>query len=264
MTPLDRAHAEMTADPEAALPRLRFYETLAEGELVVLLEAEPEPGAEAVPALFPTEESTLVLAFDSEARLAEFAEGAAPYAALPGRALIELLAAQGFGLGLNFGTATSEFLMPASAVTWLAGVLANRAAEVEALPQAFSAPDLPQSLLLALDRKLARAAGLAEYALLIGADWPERRGLLLAFVGAKDGAERALAQAAGEALSFSGLDDEAPDLHLDVAFLASEDPALDRFKGLALRFDLPEPEAAQALSRPLPPGSDPAKPPRLR
>src|SRR5690606_18457267 len=108
------------------------------------------------------------------------------------------------------------------------------------------------------------AAGLADHALLIGADWPDRSGLLLAFVGAKDGAERALAQAAGEALRFSGLDAQSPELHLDIAFLASDDAALARFNGLALRFDLPEPEAAQALSRPIPPGSDPSKPPRLK
>src|SRR5690606_24289656 len=196
MTPLDLAHAAMTAEPSSALPRLRFYEALAEGELVVLLEAEPEPGAEAVPALFPTDDGTLALAFDSEERLATFAQGAAPYAALPGRALIELLAKQGLGLGLNFGVAPSEFLMPAEAVTWLAGVLQNPATEVEALPRGFSAPDLPQDLLLGLDRKLARAAGLAEHALLVGADWGDRRGLLLAFIGAKPGAERALAQAA--------------------------------------------------------------------
>lgn len=265
MTPLDLAHAAMAADPDANPPRLRFYEALAEGELVILLEAEPEPGAEAVPALFPTEDGTLVLAFDSEERLASFAEGAAPYAALPGRALIELLAARGFGLGLNFGVAPSEFLMPSEAVTWLAEVLQQSAAEIEALPKHLTKPVLPEALLAALDRKLARAGGLADHALLVGADWDEgRRGLLLVFVGAREGAERALAQAAGEALRFSGLDEAGEEVTLDVAFLRPEDAALPRLSALALRFDLPEPEEAQALTRPIPPGMDPEKPPRLR
>jgi len=59
-----------------------------------------------------------------------------------------------------------------------------------------------------------------------------------------------------QALTFSGV--EAG--WLDVAFLPTGDPALGAVAAQGLRFDIPVPEAAG----PAAPGTDPAKPPRLR
>ena len=61
-------------------------------ELFLLIE-EAEDGAEVRPRVFALEEGRFVLAFDREDRLAAFAEGPAPYAALPGRVLAQRLAA---------------------------------------------------------------------------------------------------------------------------------------------------------------------------
>ena len=71
------------------------------------------------------------------------------------------------------------------------------------------------------------------------------------------GAEPALAQAASEALIFSGLDAG----EMDVAFFAASNPVSARLAKVGLRFDLPQPEP---VSAPNAPGMDPDTPPRLR
>lgn len=258
MTALDRAHGAMTAAPEDDAARLRFYERLADSELFLLLAAEPQ-GDNLEPELFEVEGGRFMLVFDREERLAEFTGQIAPYAALSGRAVSSMLAGQGIGLGLNLGVAPSEMLLPAEAVDWLAATLAHRPSEVEARPEEVLAPHgLPEVLLTALDAKLATAAGLARMAYLVAVRYEGNRpGHLLAFVDAAEGAEHALANAAGEALTFSGL--EAGEM--DVGFFAASDPIAARLAKVGLRFDLPEPEHSDG---PAAPGMDPRKPPRLR
>ncbi len=259
MTPLDQAHAEMTETGEDAA-RLRFYERLADGELFLLLEQEPVDDA-VTPRVFPLEEGPVVLVFDREDRLAEFAGAIVPYAALPGRVVVRQLAGQGVGIGLNLGVAPSAFLVPSDAVDWLATLLDRAPATIEARPERFIPPgDLPEILLRALDQKLARAAGLAGAALLAGVVYGGgHRGHVLALIGAVEGAQPALANAVGEALTFSGFDAG----ELDVVFLDADDPVLGQLASVALRFDLPEPAASEP-GMPAAPGSDPARPPILR
>lgn len=254
-TPLDRAHAAMDQDDAA---RLRFFERLADAELFLLLAAEAD-GDRIEPDLFEIGAARYVLAFDREDRLAGFVGRAAPYAALSGRALAAMLTGQGIGLGLNLDVAPSSILIPPGAVDWLHATLANRPAETAARPVELCAPaGLPEPLLAALDAKLAAAGGLARFAYLATVTYaPARRGHLLAFVGAAPGAEAALAQAAAEALTFSGL--EAGEL--DVGFFDAADPMAARLARVGLRIDLPDPAEPDA---PRAPGSDPNRPPRLR
>ncbi|MDH3264377.1 MAG: SseB family protein [Paracoccaceae bacterium] len=257
-TPLDRAHAAMQAAPEDERARLRYFERVADGELFVLLAAEPgEQGLDF--ETFPVGGGRYVLAFDREERLAAFAGRPAPYAALSGRALANMLAGQGLGLGLNLG-ALSETLLAAEALGWLAATLGHEGPEeTEARPEEFRAPvGLPEPLIEALSVKLALAAGLARAAWLCGVSYEGgRRGHLLAFVDAEPGAEAALARAVSEALVFSGIEAGA----LDVAFLDAADPAAARLATVGLGFEIPKPAAPEP---PAAPGSDPARPPRLR
>ncbi|WP_102108215.1 SseB family protein [Oceaniglobus roseus] len=257
MTPLDRAHAAMEAAPEDDAARLRFYERLADGELFLLL-ARDSDGETLDPDVFDTADGRFVLVFDREDRLAAFTGRPAPYAALSGRSVIAMLAGQGLGLALNPEAAPSATLLGAEAVDWLHATLARVPDTVETRPEEVSAPrGLPEVLLGALDTKLATARGLASSAYLAGVRYDGGgQGHLLAFVGALPGAEPALARAAGEALTFSGIEAGT----LDVAFLAAADPLAARLARVGLRFDIPKAEAAA----PVAPGMDPERPPKLR
>ncbi|MFN6979952.1 MAG: SseB family protein, partial [Gemmobacter sp.] len=118
-SPLDIAHAAMTAAPDDDAARLRYFAALADAELVLMLGAEAE-GGQIVPKVFPLTDGPVVLAFDGDDRLAAFAEGPVPYAALPGRVIARQLAGQGVGLGVNLG-GDAAFLVPPAALDWLAG-----------------------------------------------------------------------------------------------------------------------------------------------
>ncbi|MFN3663010.1 SseB family protein [Yoonia sp.] len=260
MTDLDVAHAAMEAAPDDDAARLRFYERLADSEMFLLLGEEAEDD-QIKPALFDVEGGKFALIFDREERLADFVGRAAPYAALPGRALVQMLAGQGVGLGLNLEVAPSAMLIPADAVDWLARTLSHAPSETEARIASISAPrHLPQSVVTGLDRKLAIAGGLARTAYLVAATYDNGvQGHVLAFVDAAPGAEKALASAAGEALTFSGIEAGV----MDVLFLRASDPMAARLAKVGLRFDLPQPELTAPYS-PTAPGMDPAKPPKLR
>ena len=101
-TPLDRAHRAMTARPADEAARLAYYHRLVGAELCLLLTREPE-GDDLAPRVLNLSDGPVVLAFEGEERLAAFADGPVPYAALPGRVVIAHLAGQDIGLGINLG-----------------------------------------------------------------------------------------------------------------------------------------------------------------
>lgn len=259
MTPIDLAHAAMEAAPQDDALRLRFFERLADGELFLLLETEHAGDAPLEPRVFPVEDQSYVLVFDREERLADFA-GEAPYAALSGRVLADMLAGQGIGLGLNLTVAASEMLLPPEALDWLKDTLAHAPSEAMAKPEEITPPHgLPEQLITALDAKLAIAGGLARVAYLAGVTYEGgAKTHLLAYVDHMPGAEGALAQLVAEALTFSGIEAGV----LDVAFFAPSDPLCAALARIGLRFDLPAPEPQS--TGPSAPGMDPNKPPILR
>ncbi|SIO10513.1 SseB family protein [Vannielia litorea] len=256
MSALDAAHAAMGHGGEAE--RLAFYAALADSQLFLLLEEEPE-GEVITPRAVDAGEGEILLAFDSEDRLVTFTQGEAAFAAMSGRGLVAMMAGQGLGLGLNL-EAPSATVLPPEAIDWLAETLGHGPEAAEEIPVEISVPQMSALLLRALDGKLASAAGLAKAALLAQATYRSgARGHLLAFVDAVEGAEHALAGAANEALKFSGLEAEA----LDVAFLDEGSPLALAMARHGMRFDLPEPETPEPW-KPAAPGSDPNKPPKLR
>lgn len=258
-TPLDAALTAMDAAPEDDHARLRFYERLADSELFLALAGDPG-GDHITPQIYPVDDARFALVFDREERLADFAEGTAPYAVLSGRGLAAMLAGQGIGLAVNPGAAAS-ILIPAEAVDWLAETLSAAPTQVEERPEEISPPTgLPESLIGALDTKLATARGLAKLAYLVGVTYAGgRRSHLLAFVDPLPGAEPALARAAGEALTFSGIEAGV----MDVGFFRASDPVCASLAKAGLRFDLPQ-RSTPAQVPGSAPGMDPDKPPRLR
>ncbi|MEK6215687.1 MAG: SseB family protein [Boseongicola sp.] len=257
-TPLDQAHAAMDSAPDDDKKRLRFFERFADSELFLLLKEEPT-GDQVAPEIFDTDDGHFALIFDREERLTAFTEKPAPYAALSGRAIVTMSAGQKIGIGLNLGVAPSSFLLKSDAVDWLKETLAENPDEVVARLHELHPPgNLPERLLESLDAKLAQAAGLASTAYLARATYQGgRHGHMLALVDPLPGAEPALARAIQEALTFSGLDAG----EIDVAFIRATDPVAAKLAKVGLRFDLPEPLAAET---PAPPGSNPDRPPRLR
>ena len=256
-TPLDKAHAAMMAAEQDDTLRLRFYERVADVELFLLLEGEPD-GDQVTPALLDDE---YVLVFDRAERLAAYVGDTAPYVALSGRAIAGMLQGQDLGMAVNIGVAPSEILLPAGAVAWLRDTLAHEAGEVEARIERVLPPKgLPETLIASIDAKLATATTMAAGAYLVGVEYHGGgRGHLLAFIGAIPRAQDALVRAASEALTFSGVEAGA----MDVGFFAPTDPTVEKLAKVGLRFDLPQGEGLQQTPR-MPPGMDPAKPPKLK
>lgn len=255
-TPIDLAHEVMISAPEDDTARLRFYERIADAELFLLLNSEPE-GEDIDPVLL---DDAYVLVFDRAERLAAHTGKAAPYVSLSGRAIAQMLEGHPIGMALNIDVAPSEIVLTAEALTWLRDALANEPGQIEAHIERVVPPKgLPEMLIAAIDTKLATATGMAAGAFLVGVEYRGGgRGHLLAFIGAIPRAQDALVRAASEALTFSGVDAGA----MDVGFFQPDDPTVEKLAKVGLRFDLP---TAEPLAHtPRMPGSDPSKPPILK
>ena len=238
-TRLDLAHAAMLRAPEDAAARMHYHQCLADTELCLLLETEATTGAAGdsiAPKLFDFDGTSFVLGFDTEDRMAAFVDRASPYAALPGRVIAGLLAGQGIGLGINLGDNGASYLMPAEAVDWLAATLGHAPSEIVARPREVFAPrGLPEVLLAGLAARLAVMPGVAASAHLVGVRYADgRQGHLLVIADAFRSAEAALAKAASEGLTFSGVDAG----ELDVVFLPANAPLAVAARRLGLAFDL--------------------------
>lgn len=246
-TPLARAARLFLMRPEDDAARLRLYEVLSGAELVLPL-ATDAPGEDVAPETIEAAGVTHVVAHDSVAAFAR-AEPR-PTATLSGLALAQMLEGQGAGVALHMEGLPDPLLVAPESLAWLVANLARGPERVEARPVSLHPPKgLPTSLLTTLDRRLAQGEGLARAAWLAAVDWSDgSRGHLLAFVGARDGAEEPLAAGINAAVALSG----AEGVRLDVTFLAEGDPVIERIARVGLRFDMEDP------------AQTPTGPPRLR
>ena len=204
MTDLDAAQTRADASPpeQADQARLAFFKVLADAPLFVLLERDAQNEV-LEPRIFDLDEGPVVLAFDTEDRLAAMGEGPMPYAQLPGRVLARLLSAEGLGLGLNLGSAApSEMLLPLAAMRWLEQMLDQ---EPDLLAGDFGDLTAPDAELVAALRAILASApatwgGLAQTLWVYGRD----QSALVIVDGAPPEAQIALATALSEALRFAG------------------------------------------------------------
>ena len=259
MTRLDDTYAAMSEGDAAT--GLAFYRALADADLFLLLTDEAL-GALVSPQVFDLAEGPVVLAFDSEERLAGFSDGPQPYAVLPGRVVALQMAGQGLSLGLNLGSgAASEVILPPGALDWLLAML-DQAAPVERLAgvAAFGVPLVPEAVATALQACVDAAAGHVGRGLLVAVQFQTGgRGEMLVLTGVAVADQDRMARAVTEALAFSGVEAAA----LDVAFLAADDPILQRIAEVALVFR-PVVAVPDLRVEPSGPGMDPARPPVLR
>ena len=258
-TPLDLAHVAMESAPDDVEKRLKYFERLADCELLLLL-TEEASGDRLSPELFELADASFVLAFDREERLSEFVGKPAPYAAISGRVVAGMLAGQGVGIALNPEVALSSNIIDPEAVAWLAETVSVAPEEMQARVDELLPPNVPEILVTNLVEKLATATGLADTAYLVAVQYDNStKGHMLGVVNALSEAEGAIAKAVNEALTFSGLEAAA----LDVTFVAAHDPIAASLAKVGLRFDLPQPEPTQEYA-PKAPGRDPDSPPKLR
>ncbi len=256
-TTLDAAHAGMQAGQAG---RMRFYQRLADAELFVLLSHEAQ-GEKISPELFEVADGRFVLVFDREERLARFVGAPAPYAALSGRVLAQMLGGQDIGLGLNLEVAPSSMLIPPRALEWLHQTLEQTPDRITARIAGISAPTGASGELMdALHAKLATSGGLVRAAYLVWVTYVDgTQGHLVGFVDADPRAQDALAKAVGEAWVFCGELSGA----LDVGFFVGSDPEVAQLAAHGIGIDLPRPEMPETHPT-APPGSDPDNPPILR
>lgn len=226
-TPLAQAARRMLLDPSDAA-RLAFYEALSGAELTLPLGADA--GQDVEPQTEDHDGVPHVIAHDRATDL-----GGADVASLSGLALATMLAGQGAGLALRHG-APRPLLIAPEALDWLSRSLADGPEATEARPLTLRPPaGLPESLLGALDRRIAQGEGLATEAWLAAVDWSDgTTGHLLAILGARPGAEETLAAGVHAAVALSGADT----VRLDVTFLRPDDPVVARLARVGLRFDL--------------------------
>ena len=214
------------------------------------------------PQVFELADGPVVLAFDSEERLAGFSVTPMAYAALPGRVIAWQMAGQAVSLGLNLGTgAASEVILPPAALDWLRTML-DQAPAMERLAgvAAFGVPQVPEPVLAALRACLAAAAGHVGLGILVAVRFQDGgKGDMLVLAGVASGDQDRLARAVTEALAFSGIEAAA----LDLAFLAADDPAVRRMAEVGLLF-VPKGPVAEVPVAPSGPGMDPPRPPNLR
>lgn len=261
-TALDRAWAAAEAG-EGAMAR--YYDVFAATEFFLMVEPETLEGdGPPRPVLFEVEGVATALIFDTEARLADFAEGAAAHLTLSGRAVAEMFAGKGAQLGVNLGDAPSATILPAEAVDWAAAAFRQ---PIEQDAEAGLALTVPRGasphVFAALDAKLAGlGAEVAEAWLcgLGGAGATAKRGeepLILCLRLRAAFAESGVVAALAETARFAGGDRPA----FDIAVLAEGDPRLAQARRVGLGF---EPAAPSEPKAPKIPGGDPEEPPILR
>lgn len=239
MTALDDLATTPFHDADAPA-RARMLSRLADTELAVALSAEPAGDAVELRS-FPLEGGVVVLACDSEERLAGFFGAPVAFAAMPGRVLAGLLRRDGAGLLVNPGH-PSEMLLDAAMLDWLAGALAAAPEVGEArLRLTGPAAATVEALAGPLAERLDDMRGLIAGAALAGVQGEVGPGShLLLIAGADPARQPAIAKALAEALAFLPPQPGG----VDVSFSDAAPPAA------ALRFDL------------TPPPPEPAPPPR--
>ena len=251
---------EVLNSPENQPTRLRFFNAFLDSELCLLL--SKEAGEETIsPIVAYCRGIEHVLVFTCENSLVEYSKKVAPYAALSGRVIVDMLARANLGLAFNFAMPSSELILTAGDIKWLNEIVAESPYIHEARPTLFFPLGTEgEKLASILTEKLLPAANLAASFWLVGVQYDDQsQGVLLIILDARPGAEAPLAKAAIEAVAFSGFDN----LPFDVSFLKGQNKLAETVKrqGQPLLFPkLP----TKMLSLPSIPGGDPSKPPQLR
>ena len=257
---LERLAKEVRNSPADELARMRFFNAFLDSELCLLLSEEAD--VETISPIVAVHEGIEhVFAFASDDNLATYSGKVAPYAALSGRVIVDLLAQADLGIAFNFGLSSSELILTNKEIIWLNEIASEVPETHAARPTAFF--PLGQEIKFlnsVLIEKLLSAAELAESFWLTGVEYDNNsKGLLLIIFDARAGSEASLAKAALEAVAFSGFEK----LPFDVSFLKGQAKVAKVVKRQCQPLLFPE-LPVQTPHQPSIPGGDPKKPPKLR
>lgn len=254
-TPLDLAHAAMTAAPDDVTARSAYYSQFATTEIFVLLAGEAGETFEA--QMIEMDGRRYALAFDTEERMAAFCDAPTPYLSLSGRTLVQALSGQTVGVGLNLGVAETSMLIPVEALEWISERIGPEVKIDTGRIAELSPPDLDDiKVLRALDARLAAFSGPDRSAYLVHALYETERVHLIVLEGVPEPERTAVAGALTEAVRFLN-----PDLAIDTLFADREDAVLMAARKAGLRFDMTSQSSRETAQTA--PGSDPNKPPIL-
>lgn len=118
-TRLDVVYQRMQSSPESETAGLRFYEAFCDANLCVLINADTSM------QVFETSQGKIVLAFDTDERVAEFISEATEFIKIAGRDLVMQLLASETGIGLNLNVAPTSQILSPDILTWLSEFLAE-------------------------------------------------------------------------------------------------------------------------------------------
>ena len=251
-TPLDTIITKVLAN-DIVENRLTLFRRFLETELFILIDNPDNPK----PELMQINGEIILLAFDCEEKLIDFAGEKTFFISMSGRRLIAQNDSTGIALNLN--NMGGGYILTNDVIEWLMKNTQSQKEIVQRNTNEITSPSIvTERFIELLDEALAASFGLADYAVLVkDLTKPGSKNLLLIFVGSVKLYHDALAQQASEAFSLSGIQD----IILDITFCKSEDELVAKALLVGLRFDLPQIEKP---SEPKAPGMDPTKPPLLR
>lgn len=250
-TRIDAAWSAAAQDPESDDAAARFIDVvLAEALICPIWEdaddvetsaaqdADQADGDDAVaPKMAEIDGRDTLLLFDTEERLAAFAEEPTSFVALPGYVFFEMIGGSGAQIALNLDVAQSSTVFDPASVDAVAAMLRETdetAALIDPRQLSAAAPrDVSAEMLAALSARLQTARDIATEAWLfemVGDDGPataeNRPVLALIGVEGRSGA----AQSLGKELARLAGARDASGMGVDIAVFAADDPALERIR----------------------------------
>ena len=255
MSRMDKTYAHMLASPESDTAGLRFYEAFCDTNLSVLVNADLSM------QVFETSQGKIILAFDTEERVAEFVDQPTEFIKMPGRELVTQLRGTDTGIGLNLNVAPTSQILTPEILAWISELLSVDSTLLVDQVAGFSADcQLSAEDRTALTDRLANFAGRVEAAYLCGVTYTDgAMADALFIVDCDPTIEADLFTAMIETQKFAK--EDVADLA--IKFISSSSPALLEIRRHGDELHLPKPIVTPAF-QPTAPGMDPDKPPKLR
>ena len=252
---MDKTYARMQAAPNSDAAGLRFYEAFCDTNLHVLVNADLSL------QIFETSQGKLILAFDTEERMAEFVEQPTEFIKMPGRELVTQLKETDIGIGLNLNVAPTSQILTPEILDWVSALLSVDSTLMVDQVAGFSADcQLSDDDRTALTDRLVNFTGVVKAAYICGVTYADGATAdALFFIDCDQDIEADLFTAMIETQKFA-MDSSAD---LAIKFISSDSPALPEIQRHGHQLHIPAPIVTPTF-QPSAPGMDPNKPPKLR